>query len=92
VDEMTEEIYPVTPVEIIEWVVRADPNEPPPVIQGPITDASLSEPHPAADELAHLLQEAIEHHPAIQIRRGSQPIAYWAWAAELLARLAKENR
>jgi hypothetical protein len=41
-----------------------------------------------ADQLARWLQEAIERHPAIQIRRGSQPIAYRAWAAELLARLA----
>jgi hypothetical protein len=45
-DEMTEETYPVTPVEIIEWVVRADPDEPPPVIEGPITDAN-------GDELEH---------------------------------------
>jgi hypothetical protein len=30
VDDMTEETSRVTPVELIEWVMRADPNEPPP--------------------------------------------------------------
>jgi hypothetical protein len=47
---------------------------------------------PAADTLARWLQEDIERHPAIQIRRGSQPIAYRAWAVELLARLTKETK
>jgi hypothetical protein len=38
VDEMTEETYPVTPVEVIEWVVRADPDEPPPETESPGLD------------------------------------------------------
>jgi hypothetical protein len=52
----------------------------------------MSPVEPSVDKLARLLQEDIERHPAIQIRRGSQPIAYRAWAAELLARLTKETK
>jgi hypothetical protein len=44
---------------------------------------------PDAADLAHWLQETIESHPAIQVRPGAQPIAYRAWAEELLARLAQ---
>jgi hypothetical protein len=44
---------------------------------------------PNAADLAHWLQETIESHPAIEIRQGAQPIAYRAWAEELLARLAQ---
>jgi hypothetical protein len=52
----------------------------------PESAAAQADPDSDADKLARLLQEAIERHPAIEIRHGSQPIAYRAWAVELLAR------